>query len=384
MASRAKKKRGGSADEVLSRLRGPVPSPALAPDVRGGATLGVVVGGTPYQSKSQGPGFTLDILDLDASEELPKRIKVPFLPHGFSPHPKRPRIAALFEKRGPGAGCVDLVEGRFLKTMAPKEGHHFYGHGLYSVQGDVIFAVEMRLDTSAGVITVRDSETFRVLGEFPSFGERPHDCMLVDEGRVLAITNGGGRLGSSELGSVSFVDVADRHLLDKREIGTRSFNAGHVAITGAGQVAVVSAPREGLSESELGGVSLAAGSPRLTPMANPHALVRRLVGEALSVCVHEPSGHVVVTHPYANLVTIWHLEQKRLLREIEMESPRGVTLTADDRRFVISHGPRASLELFDAQTLERVGSRGVGVAAGSHIYTWAYPQPPSAAAAPPR
>jgi hypothetical protein len=382
MASRSKKKRGQRDDDTAGRLRGPLPNPALAPAFRGEASLGVIVGGTPYRTRAGDLGWSLDIFDLDAASEQPTRIRMPFLPHGFSPHPERPHVAAVFEKRGPGAAMVDLVAGKVLSSIAPKPGHHFYGHGLHSAAGEVVFAVEMSLATSAGVITVRDAETFRVLEEFPSFGERPHDCMLLDEGRVLAVTNGGGRVGSKERGSVSFVSVSDRKLLDKREVASGALNAGHVAITRGGAVAVVSAPREGLAETDIGGVSLSGPGSKLAHMQHPADLARRLVGEALSVCVDERSGHVVVTHPYANLVTIWDLAERRLLRHFELESPRGVTLTADDRYFVLSHGAVAALVLLDTSTLDRVGTRGSGVAGGSHIYTWAFPRQPDVRSGP--
>jgi hypothetical protein len=148
-----------------------------------------------------------------------------------------------------------------------------------------------------------------------------------------------------------------------------------VAITEGGALAVVSAPREGLPESHVGGVSLASSGSKLTHMAQPIDLTRRFVGEALSVCVHEPTGHVVVTHPYAHLVTLWDLTQRSLLGHLEIESPRGVTRSADDRFFVISYGARASFALLDTATLERAGDRGRDAAGGSHIYTWAHPAP---------
>ena len=279
-----------------------------------------------------------------------------FWPHGFSPHPAAPHRAA-FQKAARG-GHVDLVEKRFLGPIAPKPGHHFYGHGVHSADGEVIFAVESRLDDSVGVITVRDGKTFAIVDEFPSFGDRPHDCMLVDGGGVLAITNGGGPRSSTRPGSVTFVSVADRRLLDKREIVTQKLNAGHFAITDAGALAVVSAPREGLAETEVGGVSLSGDAGKLAYMAEPQALASRMVGEALSVCIDEVSGHVVVTHPHAHLVSIWHLGRRALVKHLELESPRGVVRTADGKYFVISFGARAALLLLDAETLERPGSAG--------------------------
>src|SRR5688572_23427601 len=104
MASRSKKKRGELDPATLARLRGALPNAALR---AGRADLGVIVGGTPYSSRSLGGiGFALDILDLDAAGDEPARIVTPFLPHGFSPHPTAPQRAAIFEKRGPGAGVV--------------------------------------------------------------------------------------------------------------------------------------------------------------------------------------------------------------------------------------------------------------------------------------
>jgi hypothetical protein len=371
MGSRSKKKRGERDEATLARLRGALPNAALR---AGRATLGVVVGGTPFSSRSQGGiGFALDILDLDAPEDEPQRILTPFLPHGFSPHPTAPHRAAVFEKRGPGGGYVDLVEKRFLGAIAPKAGHHFYGHGVHSADGEVIFAVESRLEDNAGVITVRDGKTFAIVDEFPSFGDRPHDCMLVDGGAVLAITNGGGPRSSARPGSVAFVSVADRRLLDKREIVTQKLNAGHFAITDAGALAVVSAPREGLAETEVGGVSLSGEAGKLGYMAEPQALASRMIGEALSVCIDEASGHVVVTHPHAHLVSIWHLGRRALVKHLELESPRGVVRTADGKYFVISFGARAALLLLDVETLEPAGERGRATTGGSHIYLWAHP-----------
>ena len=371
MASRSKKKRGELDAETVARLRGAHPNAAVR---AGRATLGVVVGGTPYTSRSQGGlGFALDILDLDAAGDEPQRIVTPFLPHGFSPHPAASHRAVVFEKRGPGGGVVDLLEKRFVGAITPKAGHHFYGHGVHSADGAVVFAVESRLDDNTGVITVRDGQTFAILDEFPSFGDRPHDCMLVGDGGVLAITNGGGPRSSTRPGSVTFVSVDDRRLLDKREVITQKLNAGHFAITSAGALAVVSAPREGMAETEVGGVSLSGDAGKLSYMAEPQALAARMTGEALSVCIDEALGHVVVTHPHAHLVSIWDLGRRALVKSLELESPRGVMMTADGKYFVISFGARAALLLLDRQTLEPAGERGRATTGGSHIYLWAHP-----------
>ena len=90
-----------------------------------------------------------------------------FLPHGFAPHPKRPWEAALVEKWGPGGAYVDLVERKVLRALVPKPFHHFYGHGAFALDGSVLFAVEMNLETREGVISVREPPSFWIVDEFP-------------------------------------------------------------------------------------------------------------------------------------------------------------------------------------------------------------------------
>lgn len=376
MGSRGKKKRGPRAAGNTRRLGSPVESPIRGVAPRAGTRKGVLVGGTRYASATEGgEGTLLDLLDLDADPAVALvRLRLPFLAHGFAPHPRRPHQAALFEKWGVGGAFVDLRARAVLATLAPKPGHQFYGHGVFSKGGEVVFAVETNLATRAGVITVRDGATFSVLDEMPSFGQKPHDCMLIDGGEVLAITNGGGLTTTAEGGSVTFVSISDRRLLDRREIPNARLNAGHIAMTARGDFAVVSAPREGLPElSSPGGVSLSVGGGAVTTMARPADVAERVVGEALSVCIHEPSGHVVATHPYANLVTIWQLRNKSLVRTLELTSPRGVTLTLDGDAFVIAHGAEATTLELEATRLVPGATRGSRVFGGSHVYTWAYP-----------
>ena len=219
-------------------------------------------------------------------------------------------------------------------------------------------------------MVVRDPESFEVLGEFPSHGESPHDCLLVDEGRTLALTNGGGALGSTEAPSVTFVDVASARLLERMLLLEPRINAGHLAVTAHGAVAVASAPRDGLPElTSTGGVSFGTRGGKLTTMKKPAATVRRMLGEALSVAVHEPSSIAAVTHPAGDMVTFWDFSSQRLVKSWDVRSPRGVVLSADGAFFVVTHGDEAPLSLVATATFEVEPRRfGARRAWGSHLY----------------
>ncbi len=344
--------------------------------------LGVIVGPTRYfEPSTRTVRHTLDMVDLDApaapdGTRPTDRIALDFFAHGFALDPVRPHQAALFEKRGPGGAHVDLAERKVLAPIAPLAGHAFYGHGTFTRGGEHLLAVEMNLETRDGVVTVRDPRTFGVIDRFPTYGAAPHDCHLVEDGAVLAITNGGGPTGDPRTPSVAYVDVASRALLDRFEVDDPAINAGHVAPMAERAFALVSAPRDGLpEETSLGGLSLRARGAKLEKRRAPPEVTKRFVGESLSVCAHAPSRTVFATHPFGNVATLWSMDTGAILAAIDLESPRGVTLTLDGRYFAVSAGSRARLLLFEASpfTLARANDDTLGRFGGSHVYTWDRP-----------
>jgi len=337
--------------------------------------LGVLIGGSQYTRASTGqPVFALDLIDLEHLRV--HKIALGFLAHGFATMPGRDTTAAIFQKRGPNAAIVELLEGTVRPFVAgPRRA--FYGHGLYDPDARQIYAVEIDTDSCEGMLSVRDAQTLEVTGEIPTGGKNPHDALLLGDGRTLVVTNGGGALGSDAPGSVAFVDLSSRKVVDCVLIPDEKLNAGHVAIGKDGSIAVVSAPRDGLpGATSLGGLSLrhgAAGS--LERMREPRATTDRMIGESLSVAIHEGSGVVAATHPYGGILTLWNLAERRMLRCFELASARGVTVTLDGRYFAVSHGLGGSLSLIDPTTLELVEGETIEIGrfTGSHVYAWRMP-----------
>jgi uncharacterized protein len=337
--------------------------------------LGVLVGGSQYLRASTGkPIFSLDLLDLEALRT--HSVPLEFLAHGFATKPGEETVAALFEKRGPNAAVVELLEAR-VRPIVAGPGRKFYGHGLFSPDASQLYAVEIDTETHEGLLSVRDASSFEVTGEIPTGGKNPHDALLLDDGKTLVVTNGGGALGSDAAASVAFIDLPSRRVVDIVPIPDENLNAGHVAIGKDGSIAVVSAPRDGLpGATSLGGLSLRHGARgSLERMQEPRDVTARMVGESLSVAIHESTGIVAATHPYGSVLTLWNLAQRRMLRSFDLVSARGVTVTLDGRYFAVSHGLNGSLSLLDPATMELVAGETmeVGRFTGSHVYAWRMP-----------
>jgi hypothetical protein len=240
---------------------------------------GLILGGGGFMDGGA-PRFVLALLDLDAPSPAAELITLPFLPHGIVIDPRDPGRAAVFEKKGPGACLVDLRARPVIRPLSTVATRRFYGHGAFSADGSLLYATESQLDRRlAGVPVVRDAQTLKELGTVPTHGTAPHDCLLLDDGKTMVVANGGGPMPAGSEGSadrepasVTYVDLTTERLLDEVRLASPRFNTGHVAVTGRGDLAVVSAPRDGLPtpNQQLGAVTLRPhGGATATPSRHP-------------------------------------------------------------------------------------------------------------------
>ena len=349
------------------------------------APANLILGGGRYQDLDTGRvAHVFSIVDLDT--QAVDLIDVDFLPHGIHLHPTEPHRLAVFEKKGPHAALVDLEARRVLRPLRTDTRRYFYGHGAYSADGKQLFATETVLDDLRGVLVVRDAESDAVLGTFPSYGLEPHEVKLIDGGRTLVVTNGGGQIGAGDdaAPNVAYIDAASERLLERVPLTDTRINTGHAAVARDGALVVVSAPRSGLAATETGGVSIRPAGGGMQTLREPRAITARMQGEALSVAIAEADaqmgtevasardGIAAVTHPDGDLVTFWSTRTRALLHSIELARPRGVTLTADGEAFVISYGQEASLLRVSVQELRPLEGSVVPntYISGSHLYNW--------------
>lgn len=341
------------------------------------ATRGHIIGGGAYKDKRK-TKYVLAVVDLDTLQPKPELAEMSFLGHGISIDPAAPDHAAVFEKKGPGACYVDMKRRRVVQRISTDKNRHFYGHGAYSRDGSLLYAAEALLeDAYKGMLVVRDGRTFKRLGEFPTYGTAPHDCLLVDDGNTLVVTNGGGPIDSDDMPCVTYVDVNNQQLLDKVALDSPRFNTGHIAMTSGHDLAVVSAPRDGLGnlEKQLGAVSLKPKGQPIRTMTEPKDVVGRMLGESLSVVINEADGTVMCTHPLGNQISMWDLVTGELKGATRVfTDPRGIEMTLDKKYYVVSHkqGNAVCLSFMDAVTREQVPGWMVSPSftSGSHILAY--------------
>ncbi len=336
----------------------------------------MVLGGGAVKSTRTGEtSFHLAAMDMDVPSPDPATIPLSFLAHGVSVSPNDPDLLLLFEKHGPGACAVDLRRQEVRHVVTTRQNREFYGHGAFSPDGSLLYCTETDLeDKMKGYIAVRDGKTFEYMGDFPTHGLAPHDCILRDEGKRLVITNGGNAIGGGEPDrpAVTHVDVETGTLLEREPIPWERINAGHIAMTTDGGLAVVSAPREGLGTSDRGGISLRPADGELVTLQDPSEVTNLMLGETLSVAIHEATGTVAATNPLGHVVSFWNLDTGKLVKSLRIPNPRGVATSLNGREILVTFGDTAKISRLDAETLAAVDVPGnrdgvVCQITGSHI-----------------
>ena len=163
--------------------------------------------------------FSLDGGDLRAVE-LPER------GHDIALRPGSGEWVA-FARRPGRFGVAVPTDGRPPVWFNSKPDRHFFGHGVYSADGKLLYTTENDYRNAQGIIGVRDAtDVYRQIGEFPARGMEPHDVALLADGRTMVIANGGIKThpdsGADELNlpdmkpSLVYVDLATGDLVEEQ------------------------------------------------------------------------------------------------------------------------------------------------------------------------
>ena len=317
--------------------------------------------------------LSLTSLAFDPDGVSLHRVPMPFFAHGVVQHPDHAEQVITFQKRGPGSAVVDLRKGVVLRTIETKPTHQFYGHGAFTRDGHLLATETDLANNFRGLIALRDGKTYQRLGEFPSFGPAPHECRLIDDDRVLAITNGGGPKALGGVPSVTFVDVATQRLLEKLEFDRKDMNAGHLMLSASGDLVVISSFLDGMEDvpDARGGISFRPAGGQFRTITEPRGLIEALYGETLSVAMHEPSNTFAVTTPQGNWLSFWDLTTGELKYAEQVPQPKGIVLTPDGSHFAVSYTyrGRALLSQWSTSTLARVPEKDLidVYISGSHL-----------------
>ncbi|MDP6887814.1 MAG: DUF1513 domain-containing protein, partial [SAR324 cluster bacterium] len=120
------------------------------------------------------------------------RLSLPSRGHGTAHRPNSAEVAIFARRPGKNILVVDSYNGEKLAQIDSIDGRHFYGHGVYSMDGLWLYATENEYETGDGVIGVYDvRDGYKLVETIQTYGIGPHEIVFLGDGKTMVVANGG-------------------------------------------------------------------------------------------------------------------------------------------------------------------------------------------------
>jgi hypothetical protein len=317
---------------------------------------------------------------LSAAGEVVMDIPLPARGHGGAVRP-RGAEAVLFARRPGGfALVVDIAGRRVAGWLHPPKGRSFTGHGVYSRDGQTLYAVEFEAATGDGVVAVHDvAGGYRRTGEFPSGGIGPHQAVLLPDAGTLAVCNGGIRTHpdfpraklniATMRSSLVLIDGGSGRITETLGLAGLDHRLGlrHLDAAPDGRV-VLGMQYEGPRSHRVPLVALYRPGRGLAPLAAPRpveAALRRYIG---SVAFDAGGDWIAATSPRGGAIAVWRAADGASAGLRRFDDVCGIAPAAGPGRFIVTSG-RGAEAILDAptMTLSRLPAASPGFRWDNHL-----------------
>ncbi|MBD1558328.1 DUF1513 domain-containing protein [Vibrio sp. S9_S30] len=283
------------------------------------------------------------------------QIPLPARGHGVAID-KKGSLAVVFGRR-PGAFFqpFDFHTGETLPIVATKPERHFYGHGVFSPDGQLLYATEGERGSSRGIIGVYDaSRNFEKISELTGFGLGPHEIIMLPNGHLAVGVGGvhtnGRRPLNLETMSPSLTYISSEgKILDQVSLSDNRLSIRHLAY-GFQQQSVESQSLQKQANTQ--GLVFCGQQYRGSPDDYPALLAVHRMGQPLVSFKAEPEqwarfnqyiasiavvgDWVLATSPRGNCYGIWSVSTGELLDIESLPDASGVVV--NQNAFKISSG----------------------------------------------
>ncbi len=317
---------------------------SLAPAALAETLAADAVFATAYQRRDGAYGAAI----LSEAGKILHTVELPDRGHDITFDPVSGRSVVFARQPGTFFTAFDHRERTPPVTVASVTGRHFFGHGVFSRDGALLYTTENDFDNAAGMVGVYDAgNDFARIGEFPTYGVGPHELLLLGDGRTIAIANGGiethpdfgrAKLNLSTMKpSFVLVDRQTGDLIEKHELpqDLHQLSIRHMDTDETGSV-WFGCQHEGAATERPALVGRAVRGSGLELIAmEPTVLAgfRNYIGSVAANC---GAGTVAVTSPQGNCYAIIEAASRRVVAVERLVEVCGV---APDRSgFMVTTG----------------------------------------------
>ena len=301
----------------------------------------------------------------DLEQGVLQAVRLPQRGHDIAVNPVNGECVAFARRPGSFAVAFGLSGTRPPVTFAAPVGRHFYGHGVFAMDGRLLYTTENDVETGRGVIGVWDATArYRRVGELSAFGIGPHDLNLLGDSQTLVVANGGVRThpdhGRRPLNlatmsaSLVYLDRATGDLVEKHELsqGRQKVSIRHLDV-GKGDTVIFGCQFKGPRSQVTDLVGFHRRGETLQFVTQTPDLHRALRHYVSSVAVDRDGAHCAVTSSRGQHVVVFDLVQRRLVGLHALQDVSGIAPAPQPGQFIATSGT-GHLALADSSRCQRV------------------------------
>lgn len=268
-----------------------------------------------------------------------RTIPLPARGHGVASSARLQHAVAFGRRPGTYFQVFDFQTGESIKLRQADSNRHYYGHGVFSNDGQWLFATEGERGTSRGIIGVYDVIAgYDKVAEFTGFGLGPHEVIVMpDDSLVIGVggvhTNGRQPLNlDSMTPSLSYLN-SNGELTEQVGLADHKLSIRHLAHDGSDTVLCGQQYRGEPDEYPSLLAMHKAGGDLIQLTAEPEQWARFNHYIASIAATNE---WILATSPRGNCYGIWSKQSGKLVELAPLPDASGVVV--EGNQFKVSSG----------------------------------------------
>lgn len=270
-------------------------------------------------------------------------------------HPSQSIVGIVARRPGFFMDFFDVSTHQRITRIKPSKDHHFYGHALFTSDGNRLITQENHYPSGQGKIFVREWPSGQVLKSFSSNGIGPHESVLLNED-VLVIANGGLMTHPDEdrtilnldtmQPNVTYLNLRDGSVLNQSANSDElhQLSIRHLDVNQQGTVAL-GFQYQGEIWDQVPLVALSRiDQPELEYLPIPEEVRIRFKQYCGSVCFDSSGEILAISTPRGGLVAYWHVDSKTFLGVENCRDVCGLVATDNTYEFLLTSGMGSQLK----------------------------------------
>lgn len=303
----------------------------------------------PIISSVMGSQGDYAIVRLNPDGKLSFRTALPGRGHQVTFNVSRKEIIVVARRPERWMLVIDSDSGEVLQRDTTPKERHFYGHAVFSEDGQYLYTAENRISDGMGVITVRDANArYRIVNQFPSYGIGPHELKMMPDGVTLVVANGGilthPNQGRKKLNietmkpSLAYIDSRSGVLKEDAKLhsGLHLLSIRHLDVNHRGKV-VLAMQYQGEPFDRVPLVGYHNRGESIKLLDAPEGIALKMKHYCGSVCFDQSGDAAIVSSPKGDLITRWDLVKNTFVDSYKCIDGCGLA-PAGNHDFIVSSG----------------------------------------------